>query len=84
MGCQPVSTNEENAVDDRQETPVGGANQQIVEMVEKAHQDGVVSVISRHGKILAAIIPVDSRTTITPNGTLDVTYDAAPPGSPGV
>jgi len=60
-----------------------GARAKLGKLADDAHEHGQITLLTRHGKAVAAIVPVGVKATALPDGILQAAYDAAFPGLPG-
>lgn len=58
------------------------ARGQLGDIVDRAHHDGVITYLTRHGNRFAAVIPIGSRASAIPDSAIDAAMDAAWPGLP--
>jgi antitoxin (DNA-binding transcriptional repressor) of toxin-antitoxin stability system len=62
--------------------PLEQARAKLGKLADEAHNDGKISYLTRHGKAIAAVVPVGSRASALPASIIDAAYDAAFPGLP--
>lgn len=63
--------------------PLEQARSKLGKLADEAHNDGKISYLSRHGRAIAAIVPVGMKASALPASVIDAAYDAAFPGLPG-
>jgi hypothetical protein len=62
--------------------PLESARGKLGKLADQAHNHGEITYLTRHGRALAAIVPVGCKATALPSDTLRAAYDAAFPGLP--
>lgn len=62
--------------------PLEQARGRLGKLADEAHNDGRISYLSRHGRAVAAIVPVGMKASALPASSIDAAYDAAFSGLP--
>lgn len=68
--------------DRHQEMGIEEARKTLGAIADQAHDDGVITYLTRYGRSIAAVIPVGSRASAIPDSAIDAAMDAAWPGLP--
>lgn len=68
--------------DRHQQMGIEEARKTLGAIADQAHNEGVITYLTRHGQSIAAVIPVGSRASAIPNSAIDAAMDAAWPGLP--
>ncbi|MEU9014230.1 type II toxin-antitoxin system prevent-host-death family antitoxin [Streptomyces sp. NPDC048479] len=66
----------------RNDVGIEEARRTLGDIADRAHNDGQITYLTRHGRPLAAVIPVGSRSSAIPDAAIDAAMDAAWPGLP--
>lgn len=68
--------------DRHQEMGIEEARKTLGAIADQAHNEGVITYLTRHGRPIAAVIPVGSSASAIPDSAIDAAMDAAWPGLP--
>lgn len=65
-----------------EQTGIEDARKALGPIADRAHNEGVITYLTRYGRPIAAIVPVGSRATALPDSAIDAAMAAAWPGLP--